>query len=186
VNTVQPIRDKQKIEEIKAYLKSKSLRDWALFTLGINSALRVSDLLKLNVSDVCNENGNIRDRIKVKEKKTGKSKDFPFTKKVVQALTEYITISHPKEVLFPSQKGGKALGRGQVHTILSNAAKAVGIKEPISSHSMRKSFGFHAYEKGVSIQTIQAILNHSSERETLRYIGITQDGLDETYMDMDL
>jgi len=186
MNTVQPIRSKEKIEEMKTYLKSKNIRDWALFTLGINSALRVSDLLKLTISDVVDENGKVRDRIKIKEKKTSKTKDFPFSNKVVEALTEYISTCSPQGVLFPSQKGGNAITRQHVHTILSNAAKAIGIKEATSSHSMRKSFGFHAYEKGVPIQKIQAILNHSSERETLRYIGITQDGLDETYLDLDL
>lgn len=186
MNTVQPIRDKQKIEEMKNYLKSHSLRDWALFTLGINSALRISDLLKLNVSDVIDENGNIRDRIKVKEKKTSKTKDFPFTPKVISALTEYIKICKPESALFPSQKGGGAILRMQAYRILNEAAKAVGIKEPIGSHSCRKTWGFHAYEKGIPIQIIQSALNHSSEKETLRYIGITQDNLDEVYMDMDL
>ena len=41
---VQPIRSKEKIEQMKKYLKSKSLRDWALFTLGINSGLRISEI----------------------------------------------------------------------------------------------------------------------------------------------
>lgn len=186
MNTVQPIRDKAKIEEMKQYLKSNNIRDWALFTLGINSALRISDLLKLDVADVVDENGIVKDRIKVKEKKTGKPKDFPFSKKVIAALTEYIKQTHYKGALFPSQKGGKALGRIQVHRILKDASEKIGIKEPISCHSMRKTFGFQAYEKKVPIQKIQAILNHSSERETLRYIGITQEGLDETYLSMDL
>ena len=187
INTVQPIRDKKKIDEMKTYLKSKSLRDWALFTLGINSALRISDILKLNVSDVMDENGKIRDRIvSVREKKTGKSKDFPFSKKVLETLKEYISVCEPKEVLFPSQKGGKAITRQHAHTILSQAAKSVGIKEHISTHSCRKSWGFHAYQSGVPIQKIQSALNHSSERETLRYIGITQDELDDVYMDLDL
>lgn len=186
MNTVEPIRSKAKIEEMKSYLKSKNIRDWALFTLGINSALRVSDLLKLNLDDVVDSDGKIRDRIKLKEKKTGKTKDFPFSHKVVEALTEYISTCDVKVALFPSQKGGKAITRQHVHTILSSAAKSIGIKEAISSHSMRKTFGFQAYEKGVPVQKIQAILNHSSERETLRYIGITRDELDETYMDMDL
>lgn len=186
MNFVQPIRDKQKIEEIKSYLKSKNLRDWAFFTLGINSALRISDILKFNVSDVLDQDGNVVDRIRVKEKKTGKSKDFPLSNKVREALAEYISTCNPEGVLFPSQKGGKAITRQHAHTILSEAAKAVGIKESISTHSCRKTWAFHAYEKGVSIQKIQSILNHSSERETLRYIGIIQDQLDEVYMDMDL
>jgi len=87
LETVEPIRDKKKIEEMKIYLKSQSLRDWALFVLGINSGLRISDLLKFNLSDVVDSNGKVRDRVSVKEKKTSKTKTFPFSSNVIDALT---------------------------------------------------------------------------------------------------
>jgi len=186
MGTVQPIRKKEDIEAMKVYLKSKSLRDWALFVLGINSALRISDLLDLEVSDVCDENGKIRDRIKIREIKTSKAKDFPFSKKVAESLNEYIALTQPKIALFPSRKGGKVITRQHTHRILSEAAHAVGIKEPISNHSMRKSWAFHAYESGVDITRIQSALNHSSPKETLRYIGITQNELDNVYLDLNL
>lgn len=191
MNFVWPIRNKEKIEEMKTYLKSRNLRDWALFTLGINSALRVSDLLKITVSEVVDENGVVRDRLKVKENKTGKGKDFPFTNKVKEALTEYISITNPTDALFPSQKingikGTGAVGRGQINKILSDAAIAIGIKENVGSHSMRKTWATHALEKGVPLVKIMMYLNHSSEKDTLRYLGITQDSMDETIMEMDL
>lgn len=43
---VQPIRDKAKIAEIKDILKRQSLRDWFMFVAGINTGLRISDLLQ--------------------------------------------------------------------------------------------------------------------------------------------
>lgn len=73
---VQPIRDKKQIEAIKKYLRGSNLRDYCLFTLGINSALRVSDLLKLKISDILDEKKKVKDRIQIKEKKTGKDKTF--------------------------------------------------------------------------------------------------------------
>lgn len=184
---VQPIKSKIKIEEMKVYLKSKSLRDWALFTLGINSALRISDLLKLQVDDVIDENGNIRERIKVKEIKTSKTKSFPFTMKVIASLNEYIKSEHPSESLFPSrQQGGKTITRFRAYSILKTAANKVGIMENIGSHSLRKTWAYQAYVKGVPLAKIMVALNHSTEAMTLRYLGITQDNLDEVYMDMDL
>jgi len=187
MGTVQPIRSKKDIESMKAYLKSKNIRDWALFVLGINSALRISDLLNLNLTDVCDENGNIKDRIKLKEIKTGKTKDFPLNTNVKEALKEYIsTVKDGQNVLFASQKGNKAITRQHAHTILSSAAKTIGIKEAISCHSLRKSFSFALYEAGVDITRIQSLLNHSSPRETLRYIGIIQGELDEIYMELNL
>jgi len=187
VETVEPIRDKKKIEEMKVYLKNHSLRDWALFTLGINSGLRISDLLKFNLSDVVDANGKVRDRVSIKEKKTGKSKTFPFSSNVVDALTEYIvSLSSTQTVLFGSRKGDKAITRQRAHNILSDAAKAVGIKESISTHSCRKTMGYQAYMAGVDITRIQSILNHSSPKESLRYIGITRDELDNVYKTLNL
>ena len=73
-----------------------------------------------------------------------------------------------------------------MHILLSSAAKTIGIKEAISCHSLRKSFSFALYEAGVDITRIQSLLNHSSPRETLRYIGIIQGELDEIYMELNL
>lgn len=183
---VQPIKEKAKIEEMKNYLKSKSLRNWALFVLGINSALRISDLLILNVDDVMDENGHIRERIKVKEIKTSKTKTFPFTPKVIDALATYIKSENPTTVLFPSRKGSGAITRFQALNILKSAAEEVGIKDNIGTHSLRKTWAYQAYMKGVPLIQIMDALNHSSEAMTLRYLGITQSSLDEVYMGMDL
>ena len=47
---VEPIRDKRKIELVKVILKKNGFRDYMLFLMGINSGLRISDILKLKVS----------------------------------------------------------------------------------------------------------------------------------------
>jgi len=184
---VQPIRERSQIEDMKEFFKSKSLRNWALFTLGINSALRISDILALTVDDVMDSQGNIRERIRVKEIKTKKGKSFPFTAKVKEALDIYIKTDNPTGALFPSrQSGEKAMSRLQFHRAIKEAAEHVGIKENIGSHSMRKSWAYTAYVRGVALVQIMFALNHSSESMTLRYLGITQEKLDEVYMEMDL
>jgi len=187
METVEPIRDKKKIEEMKVYLKNHSLRDWALFTLGINSGLRISDLLKLKVSDVIDANGKIITRLSVREKKTGKAKTFPFNINVSLALKEYISsIDSSQIALFASRKGNESITRQQAYRIINDAARHVGIMDNIGCHTMRKSWGFMAYEAGVDITRIQSILNHSSPKESLRYIGITRDELDNVYMELNL
>ena len=77
---VQPIRDLKQIETMKKLLKQQSLRDFCLCVVGINSGLRISDLLKLRICDVI-ENGKLKDRITLREKKTNKFKDFPLSEK---------------------------------------------------------------------------------------------------------
>jgi site-specific recombinase XerD len=183
---VQPIRNKEQINAVKAILKASSSRNYCLFVLGINSGLRISDLLKLKLQDVCDGKGQIRDRITVREQKTGKNKDFPVGETTQKALKEYINTDTPPDTpLFQSQKGG-ALTRQQVYRILNDAAKKAGIKDKIGTHTMRKTFGYHTYQAGVDVAYIQKLLNHSSPAVTLRYLGITQDDLDNIYLTLNL
>lgn len=184
---VQPIRDLKKIETIKKLLKQQNLRDYCLFVLGINSGLRISDLLKLKISDVI-EKEKIKDRIRLREKKTNKFKDFPLSEKAKQSIKEYLKtrIYTENEPLFISRKNKGFLLRQQAYKIINNVAKAVGIKEKIGTHTLRKTFGYHAYNNGHDIALIQKLFNHSSPAVTLRYIGITQDELDDVYLSLDL
>lgn len=209
---VQPIRNLKQIETIKKLLKQQNLRDYCLFTVGINSGLRISDLLKLTVSDVI-ESGKIKDRIRLREKKTNKFKDFPLSDNAKSAIREYLKTRNytENEPLFISRKRNRAeaeaacveqdvnvvkrevsrgnkgfLLRQQAYKIINNVAKSIGIKEKIGTHTLRKTFGYHAYNNGYDIAIIQKLFNHSSPAITLRYIGITQDEMDDVYLSLDL
>ena len=185
---VQPIRDKKQLESMKKVLKASNLRDYCLFTLGINSGLRISDLLGLTIGDVM-DNGKVRDRITIREMKTGKGKDFPISESARKSIVEYLK-TRPNvaqsDVLFISRKGNKAITRQQAWLIINNAAHTVGITDDIGTHTLRKTFGYHAYQSGVDISLIQKLLNHSAPSVTLRYIGITQDQLDDVYLNLNL
>lgn len=186
---VQPIRDRKKIEAMKKILRGSNLRDYCLFVLGINSGLRISDLLRLTVSDVITGRGQIVDRVRIREKKTGKSKDFPLSSNAKKSIEEYLSTRlecKPEEPLFLSRKGNNSLQRAQVWKILNKAAQTVGIKEQIGTHTLRKTFGYHAYRQGRDIALIQKLLNHHSPATTLRYIGITQDDMDNVYLTVNL
>lgn len=179
---VEPIRSKQQIDAIKHYLKSRSLRDHLLFVLGINSGLRISDLLSLSINDV-----KEAERIILREKKTGKAKDFPVSGTCKKALQEYLAnINTDCGWLFQSQKGNRPITRIQAYRILNKAARAIGIKEAIGTHTLRKTFGYWAYKNGVDITRIQKLLNHSAPETTLSYIGITKDELDSIYIKLNL
>lgn len=186
MNTVQPIRDKAKIEALKKYLRGTNVRDYVLFIFGINSGLRVSDLLKLKVSDVYSEKGKPLDRLEVIEKKTGKVKEFPLGPTVRKALDEYYSQCRSEVWLFPSRKGCLPIDRRHAWTILSNAASAVGINDRIGTHTLRKTFGYWAFKQGADITLIQKLLNHSYPSITLAYIGITKDEMDEVYLTLNL
>ena len=178
---VEPIRSEKQIKGMANYLRGRSERDYVLFILGINSGLRISDLLKLTVNDVAE-----CDRISVIEDKTGKTKDFPLSDLCKKIIKDYLKNCNPPYWLFPSRKGDKSISRIQAYRILNEASKHVGINEQIGTHSLRKTFGYWAYKQGVDVTRIQYLLNHSAPSITLRYIGITRDELDDIYINLNL
>ena len=199
MNYVEPIRDKKKIEDMKAMLTAGKFgdRNALLFTLGINTAYRISDLRTLKLKDVLEISRNkvvVRERLEMKEQKTNKHNSVLISKKLRKSILEYVIKSFPMEMvnhhfdryLFPSRKGeDQPLDRVQQWRILSEAAKRVGLNK-IGPHSMRKTFGYFLYKNGTDLALIQDLLNHSSQRETLRYIGITQEDKDTAVRSLDL
>ena len=174
MNVVEPIKDKLEIKKIKQILKSNE-RNLLLFNLGINSGLRISDILALNVSDVKN-----KDFIEIREKKTRKYKRFLINDKLQKDISKYVEYKEIGEPLFLT-KNGKRLDRIQAYKILNNAGKEAGVKTKIGTHTLRKTFGYHHYKKFNNLPLLQKIFNHSSSAITLIYIGITQENIDETY-----
>src|ERR1035437_8554071 len=100
MNFVQPIRDKNKIKEIKALLLKSNYRNYVLFTLGINTGFRISDILEIKVSDVRNKN-----HIAINEKKTGKIKKAYINTSLKEELDKYIFDMSDDDFLFSSRKG---------------------------------------------------------------------------------
>lgn len=190
MNTVEPIRDKKKIKAMKAVLKSKSIRNYLLFTMGINTGLRISDLLKLKIEDVMDERGKVKATIYLRERKTGKEKVFAINKTLKEVIKEYLCSLKIYELswfLFKSKKGKNSpITRIQAYDILNNAAELIGIKDKIGTHSLRKTFGYHARMRGAPIEILQKIFNHTSPGVTMRYIGITQAELEYVYLDLNL
>ena len=66
-NIVEPIKNKKDLERIECYLEKQSKRNRLIFVFGINTGLRVSDILGLNVEDV-----EGKSYVEIREKKTGK------------------------------------------------------------------------------------------------------------------
>ena len=179
---VEPIRSKKQIDAMKRYLKSGNIRDYLLFVLGINSGLRISDLLSLQMQDVKG-----KERISLREQKTGKTKDFPLSDTCQKAIKEYLQVrGMDTGFLFASRKGQGAISRVQAYRILNEAARAIGIKEQIGTHTLRKTFGYHSFQNGTSLELLMDLFNHSSKTQTLRYIGITEEQKKDVYLKSNL
>lgn len=166
---VQPLRSKEEIKEMKAELRAQSERNYILFMIGINAGLRVSDILSLKVRDVRG------DHIKVIEQKTKKVKYIAINDSLKKALTHYIRNKPNNEYLIKSRVGkNKPITRSMAYKIIKVASDSCGISD-CGTHTMRKTFGYHIYQKEKDVAALQKIYNHSDPKITLRYIGIEQD-----------
>jgi len=180
--TVEPIRDKSKIRQMYNYLNGKNPKYGLLFRFGVNTGLRISDILPLKVSDIFNSNWQFKAHLVLKEKKTGKEKKILLNNVLRKSIQDYVKEEglSMNSYLFYSQKGTH-IGRIQAYRILKEAADALGI-ENFGTHSLRKTWGYWTYKASrYNIGLIMDTFNHSSVGITLRYIGVSQDQKDELY-----
>lgn len=175
MKVVEPIKSKKDIKRLESYLQKKNERNFLLFVMGINIGLRISDILSINVGDVKN-----RSYIKIIEKKTHKYKKIPINSKLKYLLKNFVKNRNDDEPLFFTQRKNR-LDRIQAYKILKDACTKIGLNYNIGTHSLRKTFGYHHYKQFKDIVILQKIFNHSTTSITLRYIGIDQDIIDESY-----
>ncbi|OTZ91121.1 site-specific integrase, partial [Bacillus thuringiensis serovar darmstadiensis] len=159
--------------QIKEYLKEKNARNYILFVMGINTGLRISDILKLKVGDVQGSH------ISMREMKTGKQKRIQITSSLKRELKWFNEGRGVEEYLLKSRKGkNRPIGRSMAYKILKSTAAEFGLDE-IGTHTLRKTYGYHMYMQTKNIALLMEIFNHSSEKVTLRYIGVNQDAMDK-------
>lgn len=180
---VQPLRTAEEIENMKFAIKRGNKgtpkrqelaeRDLLIFLVGINTGLRVNDIVKLKVGDVRGKDSFI-----IFEGKTNKKRTVNISM-IKNEIEAYTTGKRSDEYLFKSQKGDKPITTTQVYRILSSAADYVGY-DYVGTHTMRKTFGYHHYKQFKDVAILQEIFNHSAPSITKSYIGIRQDEINDT------
>ncbi len=186
MNFVEPIRDRKKIAQIKNQLRGqRRYRDLLLFVVGINTALRISDLLEFRVANFLDDYPRIRHRFWIKEKKRGKRQEVVINNIIREILEEYlaaypaIIADHNHFIFFNSKANGfnQPIRRGQAWKVIASICQQVGLRGNFGTHSLRKTWGYHARMQGVDLALIMHKLNHESVAYTKRYLGITDDEL---------
>ena len=173
IKDVQPIRSLDQLNDMKWSLKKWcGQRDYIMFLLGINTGLRVSDLLTLKVKDLKGKK-----KIIVKEGKTNKPRTIHLAN-IYEELNVYLTSLEGTEWVFPSRKGNKSISRIQAYRQLNKASEMVDMPDGIGTHTMRKTFGYWHYKQFKDVAELQMILNHSHPEITLTYIGITDEQIE--------
>lgn len=186
MNFVQPIRDLEKITEVREFLAGRSKRDELLFCFGIYTGLRISDILTIKVKDVYN-----KDHFHIVEQKTKKAKQrsrkytvrkrVPIIRKLKRLLDDFCAELQPNDFLFKSRQGkNKPITRVRAYDILREAAHHCELRE-IGTHTLRKTFGFLVYQETKDVALLQDIFGHSAPYITLKYIGVNQDAIEQAY-----
>lgn len=179
---VDPIRKVEQINQIKKLLAARSSRDYLLFVIGINTGLRINQLLSLRKEDVM-EQDNVRDFLFI----SSMDEAIYLNQNVKTALKRHLAeMKQPDDYLFASAKTGKPITRQQAYRIISQAAQQVGIPGKIGTHTLRKTFGYHAYRRGIAISFLQKRFNHKTRTTTLDYIGVTAEDNRPPEIDVDL
>lgn len=142
-----------------------------MFVFGINTGLRIQDILSFKVKDVIGE------QIAMTEMKTGKRKIIQLNPPLQIEIKKYTINMDRDDYLFPSRQGkNKPLKRDMAYKIMRKAADEFELVD-IGTHTLRKTFGYHMYQKTKDITLVQRLLNHSDKSITMRYIGIDQDAM---------
>lgn len=187
--TTEPIRNQTKLIQFRNYYKEVNCRprDYALIVLGLNSALRIGDILSLRWCDVyLGAEKGYRSHLDITEKKTGKKNVLAINPPSLEALELYrksLPCFDRSTYIFASQKPPHTrISRSQAFRIIKKAACYCGLEHNISCHSLRKTFGYYAWKNGIPPAMLMKIYNHSSYEITKRYLGIEQAEKDEVFL----
>lgn len=204
-HAAEPIKSMEDIERISKYcIASGRFRDNMLFIVGINFGLRVSDLRVLRFSNLINPNNTFKDSFPVFEKKTRntrkkkKNRYITINTAVIEAVTLYLENTpgvRLSDYMFRSQSNNGSnentpLRAQSIDRILKGFAKDLNLNMRMSTHTLRKTFCYHqmlmSHNDPRKLLLLQKMLNHSSPAQTLDYIGITEEEIDEAYRNLNL
>lgn len=204
-HAAEPIKEIEDIFAISEYLISqKRYRDNMIFIVGINFGLRVSDLRMLRFSNLINDNLTFKDNFPVFEKKTRNTRKrkrnryITINNAVIEAVTLYLENTpnvHLSDYMFRSESnrgGGQntPLTPQSIDRILKSFAKELDLNVKISTHTLRKTFCYHqmvmSNNSNRKLLLLQKMLGHSSPAQTLDYIGITSEEIEEAYKNLNL
>lgn len=204
-HAAEPIKRIEDIDRICQYLiDHHRWRDNMLFVVGINFGLRVSDLRVLRFSDLINDNLVFKTSFPVFEQKTRntrkrkKNRYITVNNAVMEAVSLYLR--HTEGVMLSdymfrseSNRGGnrnEPLTAKSIDRILKGIAEELSLSMKMSTHTLRKTFCYHqllmSHNDSRKLLLLQKMLNHSSPAQTLDYIGITSEEIEDAYKHLNL
>jgi integrase len=182
MNEVEAVKTKDDIYMVSRLLEKHGSTDYRdIWELGINAALRISDLLSLKYTNV--EGVEV---LKLVEGKTKKVRSIKLNSKALDIIQRRRN-DNPSDTWLFQAKGNRAkssqkpVDRSTVARKFKEIGEIIGVQ--LGTHSMRKTRGYAMWSDGVPIEVICKVLNHSTPAVTMRYIGIEKQDVHQTYDD---
>ena len=195
-HSADPIKSIDDIYKITNYLVSnKRYRDNMMFIVGLRT---------LRFSNIINSNFTFKDSFAVFEKKTRntrkrkKNRYITLNKAVIDAVTLYLENTPNvclSDYMFRSEsnRGGQInnpLSAKSIDRILKGIANDLDLNIKMSTHTLRKTFCYHqmlmSHNDNRKLLLLQKMLGHASPAQTLDYIGITAEEVEEAYRNLNL
>ncbi len=158
----------------------KSIRDRAMLELLYATGMRVSELISLNVDDINLQLSYVICRNAKKERV------IPFGNKAKQSLSKYLSKARPalmqdNNMFLFVNCFGKQMSRQGFWKIIKEYANKAGIKEEISPHTIRHSFGAHLIGNGADVKSVQQMMGHVDIASTEVYRRMESENLRSVY-----
>lgn len=189
---VEAVKTRAQRQQIEAHLADQAIIYANIWKVGVNTALRISDLLSLTMDNVCALDP-VQPALNLIEQKTAKQRKIVVNRSALDVMHRRLA-EYPDHVwLFKSDAANrdrrappKPINRRSVSRVFEQVGQKVAPKVALGTHSMRKTRGYTMHKAGRSIESIAKVLNHSSPSVTMRYIGLVQQDIDESYTELEL
>ena len=187
--SVQPVKDRDKLNQMIQFLELKgNKRDVLLLKFGLNTGLRINDILRLKVKHLFDSNGNLNEYLDLFESKTIKRRNRKLKQIKLNSVirpelisyVQYYELESEDWIFFSLREPLNPLDRVRAWTILKEAATRAGVAK-FGTHSMRKTLAYNVYSETKDLALVMRLLNHNDPDHTLRYIGVVQHDLDTAY-----
>lgn len=186
---VEAVKSKSQRIQIESLLMSKNPIYADIWKFLLNTALRISDALSISMADLQALDAE-RPSLRIKEQKTGKYRDIMLNSGAI-AIIRKRQKQFPNDIWLFQTKSNKIrrnrpqpINRRSVGRVLEAIGQQITPRVRLGCHSARKTRGYCLHASGHSIEKISKILNHSSISITMRYIGITQADIDDSFTEL--
>lgn len=180
---VRAIKKRSEVKRVSELLtKHYPVHFEQIWKFALNVGLRMGDVLSISMSDAKKalKSGDLE----IKEQKTGKYNRIEINVSIRAIITQRLNGFPNDEWLFQSHGNNikakvQPISRQSVYSALEHVGSIIGIK--LGTHSARKTRARIMYEEGMKLVQVSAVLNHSSLKQTMNYLDITDDEKQETY-----